>query len=649
MAVTQTMDFFEHQDAARKKTGLLIGYYAIAVVLIILGVYAAFAATFAGASAKMAAPGETVTPALWNPALFVGVLIGTLAVVLFGSLYKVASLSGGGASVATLLGGRPVNPNTTDPGERRFLNVVEEMAIASGTSVPRVFVLDGEDGINAFAAGFSPANAVIAVTRGCLDELKRDELQGVIAHEFSHILNGDMRLNIRLMGVLHGILIIGLVGYWIFRTSLYSGSSRSRNSKGNSMPIVVLGLVVMALGFIGVFFGKLIKSAVSRQREFLADASAVQFTRNPAGIGGALRRIGGFDRGSRLKSTHAEEASHFFFSNGLSSSLASLMATHPPLKERIRRIDAAEAADIDDVGRGRTGAAAAGAAGFAGGTGASYAVEPDEVVARVGAPAQEHVDYAAVLLGSLPRVLMDAAHEPFGARAVVYALLLNRDDEPRAKQIHQLEEHADAAVCAETLRLAPHVGGLASEGRLPLLDVAVSSLKSLAAGQYETFRENVQQLVAADNQVDLFEYALHRMIQRSLDPVHRGTRAPSVRYRSLKPVLANGLTLLGALAAWGEVSEDEARRAFAAGASKLGVASASMPAGEAAGFQAVDNALGELARSAPAVKRQILDACVSCVGADGKVTVVEAELLRAVADSLGCPIPPFLPGQRLAA
>ena len=214
------------------------------------------------------------------------------------------------------------------------------MAIASGTPTPPVYMMQEEPGINAFAAGFTPSDAVVGVTRGCVGQLSRDELQGVIGHEFSHILNGDMRLNIRLMGVLFGILVVGLIGSILLRSSLYGSALQSRSSRGNSTQVLlIIGGVLMLVGFIGTLVGNLIKASVSRQREFLADASAVQFTRNPSGIAGALKKIGGFEAGSEMMNPHAPESSHMFFGRAVSSGFNSLFATHPPLEERIARLD----------------------------------------------------------------------------------------------------------------------------------------------------------------------------------------------------------------------------------------------------------------------------------------------------------------------
>jgi Zn-dependent protease with chaperone function len=322
------MDFFEHQDKARKHTKVLVLYFGIAVLCIIASVYFVSLLIFHGYDASKG-PGAPAVPfVLWDFTLFIRVVLGTLGVVLIGSLYKTYALSKGGSVVAESLGGRLVTLDTTDPDERKLRNVIEEMAIAAGVPVPKVYVLDEEAGINAFAAGHAPGDAAIGVTRGCMTLLNRDELQGVIGHEFSHILNGDMRLNLRVMGVIFGIVCLAVVG----RVLIYSrGGDRGR------APLMVLGLALMVIGAIGAFFGRLIQAALSRQREFLADASAVQFTRNPAGLSGALQKIGG--AGSKVGSVHAGEASHLFFGNGLGKPFLGAMATHPPLDERIRAID----------------------------------------------------------------------------------------------------------------------------------------------------------------------------------------------------------------------------------------------------------------------------------------------------------------------
>ncbi len=313
------IDFFDQQQAAHQRTGRLVFLFVLAVVLIILSVYAAVMVVLVLLNKGH---GPVAPELLFDPARFALITTLVILVIGLGTLYKVVQLRAGGAVVARQLGGRLVDPGTTDLAERRLLNVVEEMALASGTPVPSVFVLDQEQSINAFAAGFGPGDAVVSVSRGCLEYLSRDELQGVIAHEFSHILNGDMRFNLRLIGLLHGILLLALIGQILMRmTGRSNYSYRSSQGDGDrrdssALVFFLLGLALLVIGFVGVFFGRLIKCAISRQREFLADASAVQFTRNPDGIGGALKKIGGLAEGSRIENPNAEEACHLFFGQG---------------------------------------------------------------------------------------------------------------------------------------------------------------------------------------------------------------------------------------------------------------------------------------------------------------------------------------------
>ena len=330
LVLRMATDFFERQDIARRNTSRLVLLFVLAVLAIMLSIDLLLAATM-GYLSRDPATGA-IDWSLAGDLQLVGIaVVGTLVVVGGGTLFKIAQLRGGGRVIVEELGGRRLNPDTSVPAERQFLNVVEEMVIASGTPAPPVYLLDEEEGINAFAAGFTINDAVIGVTRGAVERLPRDELQGVIAHEFSHILNGDMRLNIRLIGLLNGILIIGILGYFMLRVAAFSGSRHRRSSRDSSpLPMLALGAGLLVVGFLGTFFGNLIKAGVSRQREFLVDASAVQFTRQPAGIAGALKRIGGFLRGSTVQSPNAPEASHMFFGRATSGLKALFMTVWCP-------------------------------------------------------------------------------------------------------------------------------------------------------------------------------------------------------------------------------------------------------------------------------------------------------------------------------
>jgi Zn-dependent protease with chaperone function len=316
------MNFFAAQDDARRRTKWLVVYFALAIIGVILSVYGIV-------YIAMLYMGMTVNP--WMPGVFTATALGTGGVMGTGSLFKTMQLNGGGAVVAKDLGARQIDPHTNDADERRLVNVVEEMAIASGLPVPGIWLMDDELAINAFAAGTEPGNAVVAVTRGCLQRLSRSELQGVVAHEFSHILNGDMKLNMRLMGLLFGVLMISMIGNMLFQALRFMRvrSSNSKNSGAGVVVVIVLaGVALMIVGSIGVFFGRLIQAAISRQREYLADASAVQFTRDPEGIAGALKKIGGQQDGARINAPKATEASHLFFATGECSATGLLLTHH---------------------------------------------------------------------------------------------------------------------------------------------------------------------------------------------------------------------------------------------------------------------------------------------------------------------------------
>jgi Zn-dependent protease with chaperone function len=637
MAQRSTIDFFGHQDAARRKTALLVFYFVLAVIFIILGVYAAVIFAF------NLTDGEFY--AFWEPSLFLSVAAGVLAVVLAGSAHKILLLSKGGEAVAEMFNATPVTQNTTNPDERKLLNVVEEMALASGLPVPRTYVLREEKKINAFAAGILPGDAVIAVTQGCLERLTREELQGVVAHEVSHILNGDMRLNLRLMGVISGILVIALIGRSILYGMRY-GRVRSRGGGkkdgGGAAAIAILGVALLVIGYIGVVFGKLIKSAVSRQREYLSDASAVQFTRNPSGLRGALMKIAGLEDGSRIQNPHAEEASHFFFENGLGKSFLGVFATHPPIEERIRRIDPL----LKEIGKAkmRTGGDRAEGIPLAG-FGEMGGPEPDRLTGTVGAPTPEHLDFAKKLLAGLPPAATEAAHDPYGARALIYALLFDRDAAVRKLQMEKLGLQAEPAVMEQVRTLLPIVDAGGAALRLPLIDLALPTLKTLSLPQYRKFHEKLKILSEADRKTSLFEYTLQRVIFHHLDR-HFEKRTPvRVRYRVFDQIRMEATELLSILAWRGSGSPEKAAEAFRRGIAHLdpGHAGVGILPKEKCSLKLLDAALDRLAQAAPPLKKTILEACELCIGADARISPEEAELLRAVADTLDCPVPPIFP------
>ena len=639
------MNFFEAQARAKRQTSWMLLLFGLAVAgLIVLTNLLVMALITYNRDARRFS-GETFWQQFdWS--LFTTVAAAVTILIVLGSVYKMVALSGGGRVVAEMLGGGLIPRNTDDPAQRRLLNVVEEMAIASGIPAPPVYLLN-DMGINAFAAGHSPNNAVIAVTRGALTYLNRDELQGVIAHEFSHIFNGDMRMNIRLMGVLHGILLIGLAGYFLLRSTAFMRSSRNRNGGNVVVALFALGAGLVAIGYVGFFFGQWIKATVSRQRELLADATAVQYTRNNEGIADALKKIGGSTWGSLLENPSAQQYSHAYFSVGVKGFLQSLFATHPPLALRIKRIEprwdgkfiepkvqeiAADEAPEHIAAAKITVMAGAVAAGM---------LNPDDAVALVGNVKQEHVDLARDILASIPDPLRQAAEEPFGARAVIYGMLLDTKPEILAKQQTLMSHLADPAVMQHTTDLLPHLPILPEAARLPLVGVALPVLRTLSIEQYRRFRAVVGALIAADKKVDLKEWILQHFLIRQLDEHFNLRQRPKAKYSYLGAVKQETEVLLSLLAHTEHTDDTAAEQAFKVGIAAAGTTALKFVPREQLSLDKLNEAIDKVAELKPLLKPRILKACAAAIMFDGKATIKGQELLRTVASCLDSPMPPL--------
>jgi Zn-dependent protease with chaperone function len=646
------MDFFEAQARAKKRTHWLVFLFVLAVIGTILAGYAAAIFLLHQTSARGGRHGryynyDAVTPAqtdYWDPRVFAAVALGTVAVVGLASLYKWSQMREGGAAVAELVGGRQLDPHTTELSERRLLNVVEEMAIASGLPMPAVYVLDQEPGINAFAAGLTTSDAVVTVTRGTLAKLNRDELQGVIGHEFSHILNGDMRLNVKLTAILFGILIIGLLGRGILY-SMGRGRVRSDDRKGGGIVAVLgIGLALMIIGYVGYFFGRLIQAAVSRQREFLADASAVQFTRNPGGLTGALKKIGGYALGSDMVSNDAAQFGHFFFAQGFRSNFGGLWATHPPLDERIRAvdpqfdgkfIDPPEVVDVAHESFVSAGLASRPAA---------TAHDPLAAMAAIGSLTPRHVEYAQALLAQVPPGLRDAARSPTAAAALVYALLLDADAGVREKQFALIGTLDGAPALEATRALLPAVAQAPAATRLPLVNLTLPALRNLPDDDVARLDRATDALIMADGSISVFEFMIQKALLRHVVRARQPDQHARPEIFSLPAVARETGLVLSILASAAGDARATQVAAFAAGVSQLPQISAQLAftAADTWDFKELDGALNRLGTASDPLKQQVLFAAAHVVSQDGVIQPVEAELLRAVADALGCPMPPLL-------
>jgi Zn-dependent protease with chaperone function len=622
----------------------------LAIVLIIVAIYAAIVIPLTYMHGGLRLVGW------WHPQILAVVAFLTVGVVALGTLYKVWELSSnGGERLATTLGGRQINPDTVNLAERRLLNVVEEMALAAGVPVPAVYLLDNEPGINAFAAGYSPGDAVIGVNRGTIEHLSRDELQGVIGHEFSHVLHGDMRLNLRLIGLLHGILLIALVGYVLMRLGGKSSGSSSRG-KGGIAYIALLGAALYVIGYIGLFFARLIKAGISRQREYLADASAVQYTRNPDGIAGALKKIGGLLAGSHIASPAAETTSHMFFGSAYRQVWFQAFATHPPLEDRVRRIDPqfdgtfpavaavpSESPKQEVLPQPQRRVRVPVPSPVLGKPFERLPLDPAIILAAVGSPAEEHVAYARNLTQGWPEPLRTAAQDPFSARAIVLALLIDRDPQIRERQLAAVGQKLGDATRSETEKLVPLVVAAGPPSRLPLVELVHGTLRQMSPDQYRLFRGTVEELVEADQRISLFEFSLQRGLLRRLDRQFAGGPPPRALFPALRGVRDDLVTLLSVVAHLGHKDENEAKRAFAESMRLLDIPpDLPMRAREQTTLAEVGVALDKLALTTPPIKKRVLRAAISAASLDGRVTLGEAEMIRAIADTLDCPIPPLL-------
>lgn len=627
------MNFFEHQAQARRVSSRLIILFALAVIGIVLAV------DFA-----------VVMAVGYDPAVLVFATLATLAVIGLGSLFRIASLRGGGEPVALQMGGVPVPEDTRDLNLRRLRNVVEEIAIASGVPVPKVYVLEHESAINAFAAGYSPSDAVVAVTRGALEHLNRDELQGVIAHEFSHILNGDMRLNIRLIGLLFGIMMLAIIG----RKVMFYGRLGGRDSRG-AAAVLIAALVAMLIGYIGLFFGRMIKAGVSRTRERLADASAVQFTRQTAGLAGALKKIGGLQEGSRLNQRgDAEEVSHMLFGDGVGFS--GLFATHPNLVERIQALEPEfRAENLEALSRQWQSTPPSGLEedtrlGLVAQPlpplpfpSSEQAVTPPMVVAHVGHPDDQNYRRADSIAGQLGETLHDLASRRDVVIPLLLGLLLDSRPAIADKQLVEITARLGHTIAEQARELrGQHLVELHPMLRLPLASLAFPVLRLRPRPDLDRFLDTMQAMILADGEVSLFEYCLERLlsvqVRESLDP-SRYARTGRVKLHKVK---AEAALLLAVVAQAGHADQSAARHAYLAGLQRLLPRDHVEYQPPRAGVQALDQVWAALDALDPMAKQVLVEAITTAISHDGKINVPEAELLRTICGVLHCPLPPAL-------
>ncbi len=664
------MNFYKAQDQARKQTNWLLFLYSLSVVSIVLITNMCFA-IFVWYSNPSNLSNVQIQPEMSIPVIidwFRNIVVGlgwykflwvtglVCGVIGIGMGFKWLSLRNGGRVVAESLGGRVIVPNTNDALERRLINIVEEIALASGVPVPPVYIMDQEQGINAFAAGLSLEDAVIGVTRGTLEGLNREQLQGVIAHEFSHILNGDMLLNMKLLAVLHGILMIGESGRTIMRHGSRRSYSRSRRDSGGAL--FVLGLSLCLIGWLGQFFGALIKSAVSRQREFLADASAVQFTRNPEGIGGALKVIGGYTSQSKIQHDGAHEIGHLFFSSAYKSFL-SLFATHPPLEERISRVlPSWNGRFLEFTNQAETITQSGDAySSFSGGSTKPKNHSNETSGAGIsshhnGEPLEFTLDLISEsnvpdkITHSTEALFLQAkslAHEPLGAVSLVLALLMDDDKAILLKQKSVIEQGQKAwlQLAEETKALLNDLNtnkGLSSQKELQLLEMAIPSLKQLSLKQYQNLREIMSMMVNADGRVELFEWVVYQLVRQYCDRHFALSKAQKSKYKTIEQVAEIYEIVLSRVVHYGGGSEEEKIKAFNKACNAAGTYTIQLLPIVSCSQAKFTRAVHALGRAYPLLKPRLIKGLINSAQSDANINDNERQVIRGIAAVMDCPL-----------
>jgi len=634
------VDFFAEQDRARRNLRRLLVLFSLAVIALIVLVNAllmAFLWFAEDANVYVGSGGWEAYLAQFRWDRFLGVGAAVLATVGLVSLVRWLQLSRGGRYVAESLGGQRVLPQTRDPQEKRCLNIVEELSLAANMPVPALYVLPDERGINAFAAGLSTADAVVAVTRGSLLQLSRSELQGVIGHEFSHILGGDMRLGIRLAALLKGITFIGDVGHFLLRAGAYGVGYGGRRSDRNAA-LPVLGLGLLLIGWLGSLAAGFIKAAISRQKEYLADASAVQFTRDPQGIADALKVIGGFLPGSLVHAARAPELGHIFF-GAVRHRLWEGFATHPPLDRRIQRLDpgwdgeyiSRPEARVAPLTQGNVRAGIGREALVAAAAAASMAASTVETEAPPAAAPDSPADGEV-----LPPRLREAIAEPLGAMAAALGLLISRFPQHQDAGLAAVREHGARGEAEAVQALLPALRGLHAGQRFPLMARAMPALKAMSTPQYRQFKSTLVAVVRADRRTDLFEWCLFQLLRHYLDPEYFDTPPSRPRYGHLARVRAPLRLVLSVLAHQGE---GDSERAFRLGAEALGLPRLTLQPLDECPVSAFSKAVTTLADCYPLLKPRILKAMALAAADDGRVSAGERELVIAVAAVMDCPLP----------
>lgn len=630
------MNFFEHQDKARRKTGRLVFLFLLAVVSIVGGTVGIVYGVLYYAGFQYPEFHHLIqTEPLWMP-----ICAAVLFVIIAGSFIRYLQVLGGGVSVAKMVGAQPIGPNPESFEVKRFLNVVDEMAIASGVPVPKLYLLE-DDSINAFVAGRKQNDTVMVVTQGALEHLNRQELQAVVGHEFSHIFHSDMLISIRLIGLLGGILAIGQVGYFMMRLSM---GGRSRSKKGGShAAIILIGLGVFIIGYIGLFFGRMIKAAISRERELLADASSVQYTRDPHGLVSAFRTMKMHQSGTHLATSHSEDVNHFCFAPALGIAFKSLLATHPPLDKRIKRIDPQgkyPQLPRDNLTEDNTQAQKTKAQDFLPtmlATAMIYA-NAQHVKDSIGQPQEEHVDYAQAITTLIPEALRQAARDPEQVTFLLFALILPEGHLEKSQALTGLRDEFAESAIRKIVAMKGMMHAMPQAAYLPLLELALPEFTKLKKEQQIQTYEKLHQVMSG-LEGSTFQFALSILLSKRIQGLKELKAEKDI---ALKQAPKEIMYVLVALLKAGHQEEADQKACFEQVISSLLGQTLPWPKVKHIKFDLLAKALTKVNSLKPLAKEKVVNACIDVVTFDEKVLVPEAELLRAICEILDTPLPPLI-------
>lgn len=626
------MNFFEHQQQARKQTKKLVAYFFAAIVaIVVLANLALFFATCSLSTACVGIGDYLKMPISWFLSL------GILLVIFLTSLVRWSQMKrGGGFKAVAMVDATRIDFSSQDPLERRLINVVEEMSIAAGVPIPSLFVMKNESGINAFVAGTEPQNTCLAVTQGCLETLSRQELQGVVAHEYSHIFNGDMRMNIQLIGLLAGILVIGQLGEFLARMG---GHSRG-NRKNDGAQIAIVGIALMIVGYVGLFFGRLIKAAISRQREYLADASAVQYTRDNQGIANALFKIQTRYQGSHLSSAKAEEVSHMCFERtGTIKFFSDLLSTHPDVQLRIDRLDAnfqptSTHENIDSTDEGSSPEIT-----HSQPVGKSFSgeISAQSMSEHIGEITESSLTNSHTLLSGFPILLMNFAHgaeTKLSGRDLILAILTTVNTMGRADCLKFLEQAIDDDAYSRVIEANQLLKDYDLQQLTTLTELCCPTLTQLEKSQQAETLKIAKQLIQFDREVSLSEYLIFAFVYRACQPNQGFTS----RINKYQPVINDIAYLFALIIQQSSHSEHEQQQLLTNTLSTFGKCT---PPSISENFNAnrFHQSVARLATLSPLLKQPLVESIMNCIVDDGQINANEFALFRSICNLIGVPAP----------